>query len=190
MIMQIFKIFGPICTKNRRSSVVANDTGTAMIEFAITLPVLLTLYLGCVQICDVVAVYRKTTTTARTIVDLTSQQTQVSDSTLQSILDASSQVMAPYSTTRLRMVVTQVTINNAGVAKVDWSVKSTNAPSADTKDTTYTLPAGVAVNDTSLIIGKVNYDYSASIGGVLDTVMPLADTIYMYPRSIKSIPKV
>jgi Flp pilus assembly protein TadG len=186
MAMQIFKTF----RSRHATSVAADNQGTAMIEFAITLPVLLTLYLGCVQICDVVAVYRKTTTTSRTIVDLTSQQTQVSDGTLQSILDVSSQVMAPYSTTKLGMVVTQVSINSAGVAKVDWSAKSGTGATADVKDATYTLPAGVGVNNTSLIIGKVNYAYSADIGGMLNTVMPLADTIYMYPRSIVNIPKV
>ena len=50
-------------------------------------------------------------------------------------------------------------------------------------------PAGVAVNGTSLIVGKVNYNYLADIGGILRTDIPLADTIYMYPRVVKSIPK-
>jgi Flp pilus assembly protein TadG len=183
--MHIFKSLG-----SRRARAIDTDCqGTAMIEFAITLPVLLTLYLGCVQICDVVAVYRKTTTTARTIVDLTSLKTTIDDAVLQEIFDSSSQVMVPYSTAKLRMVVTQVSIDNLGVAKVDWSANSGSGSTKDTKGSTYTLPTGVGVNNTSIIIGRVNYDYSADIGGVLNTVMPLADTIYMYPRSIKTIPK-
>ena len=165
-------------------------SGTALVEFAITLPVLLSIYLGCVQICDVVSVYRKSTTTTRTIVDLTSQQTQVSDSTLASILNASAQVMAPYSTAKLRMVVTQVKIDGTGAAKVDWSSKSGTGAVADTVGATYTLPAGVGVAGTSLIVGKVNYDYLSDIGGYLHTDIPLGDTIYMYPRSVMNIPKV
>ena len=167
----------------------ADQNGTALLEFAITLPVLLSLYLGCVQICDVVSVYRKATTVSRTIVDLVSQQTIVSDSELDSIMGASSQVLAPYSTDKLRMVVTHVSVNLTGVAKVDWSRASGTGATADTVGSTYTLPTGVPINGTSLIIGKVNYDYLADIGGVLRTDIPLGDVIYMYPRSSKSIPK-
>lgn len=166
----------------------SDKKGTALLEFALTLPVLLMLYLGCVQICDAVAVYRKTTTTTRTIADLTAQYTQVSDTELDSIMSASSQVMAPYATTGLRMVLTQVTVSAAGVATVDWSRGSGVA--ADTVGSTYTLPAGVAVNGTSLVIGKVNYDYVANLGGIVRTDIPLGDTIYMYPRSTPKIPKV
>ena len=169
--------------------IATDETGTALLEFAITLPVLLSLYLGCVQICDVVSVYRKATTVSRTIVDLVSQQTIVSDSELDSIMGASSQVMAPYSTDKLRMIVTQVTVDSTGVAKVDWSRASGTGANANTVGSTYTLPTGVPIKGTSLIIGKVNYDYLADIGGVLRTDIPLGDVIYMYPRSIKSIPK-
>ncbi len=165
----------------------SDQNGTALLEFALTLPVLLMLYLGCVQICDAVAVYRKTTTTTRTIADLTSQYTSVSDTELDSIMSAASQVMAPYATTGLRMVLTQVTVSAAGVATVDWSRGSGVA--GDTVGSTYTLPAGVGVNGTSLIIGKVNYDYVANLGGMVRTDIPLGDTIYMYPRSIPKINK-
>lgn len=166
-----------------------DQKGTALLEFAITLPVLLMLYLGCVQICDAVAVYRKTTTTTRTIVDLTSQQTQVSDVELDAIMSVSAQVMAPYSTTGVKMIVTQVTVDSAGVAKVDWS-KGSGGGTAKTVGATYSLPTGVAVNGTSLVIGTVNYDYVANLGGIVRTEIPLGDTIYMYPRSIAKIPKV
>ena len=187
--MPIIQVSWPHIGKRRPLLIVSDNSGTALLEFAITLPVLLTLYLGCVQICDVVSVYRKTTTTSRTIVDLTSQQTTVSDGDLDSILAASSQVMAPYSTTKLKMVVTQVTINSSGVAKVDWSRASGTDATADTTASTYTLPSGVAINGTSLVISRVNYAYLADIGGLLRTNIPLADTIYMYPRSVAKIPK-
>jgi Flp pilus assembly protein TadG len=174
---------------NKPIAIASCQNGTALLEFAITLPVLLMLYLGCVQICDAVAVYRKTTTTTRTIVDLTSQQTQVSDSELDSIMSASSQVMAPYATTGVQMVLTQVTISSTGVATVDWS-RGSGGGTENTVGSVYTLPSGVAINGTSIIIGKVNYDYVANLGGIIRTEIPLGDTIYMYPRSIARIPKV
>jgi Flp pilus assembly protein TadG len=165
-----------------------DQKGTALVEFAITLPVLLMLYLGCVQICEVVTVYRKATTTARTLADISTQYVALSNSEIDTIMNASSQIMAPYPSSNLKMVITHVTVNGAGVAKVDWSRKSASAPAADTVNSTYTLPADMNIPNTSMIVAKVNMDYSARIGGFLETNIPLADTIYMYPRISMNIP--
>lgn len=175
-------------TKARRFA--RNVKGTALVEFALTLPFLAVLYLGCAQICDAVSVYRKTTTTSRTIVDLTSLQTQVSDAALTDILENATQIMAPYATTNLRMVVMQVTVSAAGVAKVDWTGKSGASAVAPALNSTYTLPPGVGVPNTSLIVAEVNYDYNADFGGLVNKQIPLGDITYMYPRSITKIPKV
>lgn len=188
--MSIFRSLKTRLRADRNTLLGMDSKGVAMVEFAITLPVMLTLYLGCVQVCDVVSVYRKATTTARTIADLTSQQTQVTDGTLQDIMSASSQVMAPHSPAKLNMVITQVSVSSTGVATVDWSGKSGPDAVADTTGATYTLPTGVAVNGTSIIVARIRYNYLADIGGFLHTDIPLADTIYMYPRSIGSISKV
>ena len=165
-----------------------DQKGTAMIEFAITLPVLLMLYLGCVQICEVVTVYRKATTTARTLADLSTQYVSLSNSEIDTIMNASSQVMAPYPSSNLKMVITHITVNAAGIAKVDWSKKSANAPAADAVNSTYSVPADMNIPSTSMIVAKVNIDYTARIGGFLETNIPLSDTIYMFPRLSTSIP--
>lgn len=167
-----------------------NIYGTALIEFAITLPVLLILYLGCVQICDAVSIYRKATVTARTIADLTSQQTQVSDTELDAIIAVSSQVMAPHSPSDLRLIITQLTVDSSGIAKVDWSRARGPGSTAATVGSTYSLPSGVAVNNTSIIVSQVSYDYSSDLGGLFRVQIPLGDRIFMYPRSISRIPKV
>lgn len=173
----------------RNASVRLRDqAGTAMIEFAVTLPVLLILYLGCVQICEVVTVFRKVTTTARTLADLSTQHVTLSNTEIDTIMGASTQVMAPYPNANVQMVITHVTVNGAGVARVDWSKKSANAPAADAVNSIYTLPADMNIPNTSMIVAKVNTDYSARVGGFLQTDIPLADTIYMLPRISTSIP--
>jgi Flp pilus assembly protein TadG len=189
MMMKYLRINIGLRASRAVSSITANTAGTAMVEFAITLPVMLMLYLSCVQVCDVVGVYRKVTTTSRTIADLTSQETSVTDGELTTILNASGQVMAPYSTSNLRMVVTHLTISNTGVATVNWSKAAGTGATADTVGATYSLPTGVGVNNTSLVVSRVNYAYLADIGGFLHTDIPLAEAIYMYPRNIDSITK-
>jgi Flp pilus assembly protein TadG len=190
MIMSTENLISKIRFRSQIRSFGNDAHGTALVEFAITLPILLLLYLGCVQVCEVVSVYRKATTTARALADLTSQNVEVTNGDIETIMSASSQIMAPYSNSQLQMVITHVSIDNAGVAKVTWSKPSANGAVADTVGSTYSLPSGAGVNNTSLVIAKVNYRYLARIGGFLETDIPLADTIYMYPRSSTSIPNI
>jgi Flp pilus assembly protein TadG len=186
--MSYFRAPKTVISMNTPNDCVRDSKGTALVEFAITLPVLLILYLGCVQICEVVTVYRKATTTARTLADISTQYVALSNTEINTIMSASSQIMAPYPTSNVRMVITHVTVDSTGVATVNWSKKSANAPAADAADSIYTLPTDMNIPNTSLIIAKVNVDYSARIGGFLQTDIPLADTIYMYPRISNSIP--
>jgi Flp pilus assembly protein TadG len=71
------------------------DGGTA-VEFAMLLPLMLTLYLGAVEISQAVAIDRKVTLTSRTVADLASQASSISSSDMSNILGASSAVIAPY----------------------------------------------------------------------------------------------
>ena len=80
-------------------------SGTSAVEFAIALPVLILLFTGGFQLSDAVAAYRKVTTTARAMADLTSQYSTVNDTTLDRILNASQQVMAPYASSNATLVV-------------------------------------------------------------------------------------
>jgi Flp pilus assembly protein TadG len=164
----------------------ADDTrGLALVEFAITLPFLFMLFVGGFQLSDAVSAYRKVTTASRTIADLTSQYTSVMDSDLETILNASQQVMAPYPAANAKMTVSQIKIDNAGDAKVDWSLGKNMAKLA--KGTPFNIPVSIKQRNTSLIVAQIEYAYRPTFfWGLLGTI-PLTETIIMSPRATGSI---
>jgi Flp pilus assembly protein TadG len=165
----------------------ADKRGIAVVEFAFVAPVLIALYLGSYQLCDAISASRKVTTTARTVADLASQFSAVSDSDLDIILNASNQVMAPYSPSSAKLTVTQVKIDASGNATVDWS-RGLNTTKL-TKDAPYTLPESIRTANTSLIVARVSFNYVPTMLYDLLGPIPFSDTIIMSPRSVVSIIK-
>jgi Flp pilus assembly protein TadG len=158
----------------------ADKRGVSAVEFAMVLPLMVTLYLGGVEVSSAVAIDRKVTLIARTLGDLVAQATSVDNSTMTSILSATTAVMAPYSDTNLKITVSSVQINSQGVAKVSWS--DTKNGTARPVGSTVTLPAALNVASTSLIWAEASYAYTPTIGYVMTGTKNLTDQIYMRPR--------
>jgi Flp pilus assembly protein TadG len=159
--------------------------GVAAVEFAMLLPMMLTLYLGSVEVSTGVAVNRKVTLTTRTLADLTSQYTDVTNADISNILNASSDIMAPYPVSGLSAVVSEVTLDANGNATVVWS--DTLNGTARSVGQTVTIPPGLAVPNTYLILAEVSYSYNPSFGYVLTHNITLNDQMYMRPRQSTSI---
>jgi Flp pilus assembly protein TadG len=158
----------------------ADKRGVSAVEFAMVLPLMVTLYLGGVEVSSAVAIDRKMTLVARTLGDLVSQATSVDNSGMTSILAATTAVMAPYSDTNLKITVSSVQINSQGVAKVSWSDAKNATPR--TVGSTVTLPAALNVPSTSLIWAEASYAYTPTVGYIITGTKNLTDQIYMRPR--------
>src|ERR1700755_2034517 len=92
----------PIWLRVRRSVVemLGDRSGNAAVEFAVIVPLMLTMFFGTVELSNGVAVDRKVTLVARTLSDLTSQSLdKTSDTELENIFAASSSILSPYSVT-------------------------------------------------------------------------------------------
>ena len=159
--------------------------GVAAVEFAMLLPLLMTLYIGTVEISQGVTIDRKVTITARTLADLVSQSTVVTNADMNNIFAAINSVMLPFQTTTLSAVVSAVNINAAGVAKIAWS-DGHNA-SARAVNSTVVIPAALAVPNTQLIWGEVRYAYTPTIGYVIAGALNLSDQNFVRPRQSSTI---
>src|SRR5690349_16818544 len=91
----------------------------AATEFAIVVPFMLLLYLGGVELGNGLAINVKVTTTAHSIADMVSQNTQVSTAQLQTMLSNSAQIMSPYARTAT-ITVTGISTDSNGKATVQW----------------------------------------------------------------------
>jgi len=154
--------------------------GVSAVEFALLLPVMIALYLGGVEISSAVSIQRKVTLTAGTVANLTAQATSLVTSDMTNIMNASTSILAPYSTTGATVTVSCLGIDASGKAKVDWSV--TQGGTARASGSVVTIPAALAVPSTQLIYSEVSYPYKPIIGYTITGTLTLSDHMYMSPR--------
>jgi Flp pilus assembly protein TadG len=162
-----------------------DQRGVSAVEFAMILPLMLTLYLGAVEISQGVGIDRKVTLTTRTVADLASQVTSINSSDMTNILNSSSQVIMPYDASKLKVTVSQVTIDANSIATISWSC--TLNGTKRTVGSSVTLPSALNVANTSLIWSEVAYSYKPTIGYVVTGTLNLSDQIYMRPRLSNSV---
>src|ERR1700712_3524336 len=128
--------------------------GVAATEFVMIVPLMLVMFFGVVEFSSGVAVDRKVTLVARTLSDLTSQSTSVTDTDLSNFFAASVGIMTPYSSTPTLSTITELYIDpNTLVARVQWSQGS--APR--TAGNAVTIPTALKVAGTYLIWSEVSY---------------------------------
>jgi Flp pilus assembly protein TadG len=77
--------------------------GVSAVEFAMLLPLMITLYLGSVEVSQGIGIDRKVTLTTRTVADLASQVSSISNADMTNMLNASAAVIAPYDTSKLKV---------------------------------------------------------------------------------------
>jgi Flp pilus assembly protein TadG len=165
-----------------------DERGVSAVEFAMLLPLMITLYLGTVEISQGVGIDRKVTLTTRTVADLASQVSSINNTDMTNLLNASSSVIAPYDATKLKVTVSLVTIDANGQAKVTWS--DTFQGTKRAVGSTVTLPAALNVANTSLVWSEVAYTYKPTIGYVVTGTLNLSDQIYMRPRLSDTVTRV
>jgi Flp pilus assembly protein TadG len=154
--------------------------GVAATEFAIVVPIMLIAFFGTVEFCSAVAVDRKLGIMARTLSDLTSQNTAVTDAQLTNIFNASTQIMAPYATSPLQSTISEVYVDpNTLVARVQWSQGLNQRATGST----VAIPTALKVGGAYMIYSEVKYQYVPSIGYVMaKTGIALSDLSYTRPR--------
>ena len=169
-----------------------DSRGAAAIEFALVTPLMLTMYFGMVEISSGVAIDRKVTMISRTLSDLVAQATAVTNTDIANVFNASSAIVTPYLASPLTAKVTEVSIDNTGKATVTcsrvWS-SSSGVTSGYTKNSVVTssIPAGLIVNNTSLIWSEVSYVYTPTIGYVVTSAITLSDQFFARPRQSTSV---
>lgn len=166
-------------------SFAGDHRGVAATEFALILPFMLLIVLGGYQLSEAASAYRKVTRTARTIADLTTQYVTMGSGDVSAVLNASSQVMAPFDTTALSIVLTEFHVSAAGVATVTWS-QSLNG-TALTPGLTMILPAGICLPNASIVLASVSYSFKPVIGYKLTGPFVMSSALFMSPRSVASI---
>lgn len=98
----MFKLLLSFC---RRLGRMAHDQrAVSAIEFAFLAPIMITMYVGAVELGNALTINRRTSAVTATAADLVAQVKTVANPDLQDIGKAATSVMAPYPTTPLKIV--------------------------------------------------------------------------------------
>jgi|SRR4051812_6924574 Flp pilus assembly protein TadG len=159
---------------------IKDTRAVSAVEFALLLPLMLTMYLGGSEVAQAIATSRKVTLVTRTIADLASQPASITDATMTNMLDASAAVIAPYASSKLKVTVSQVKIDANSNATIVWS--DTRGGTEHTDGESVTLPATLKVANTYLIWSEVEFNYVPTFGSGITGSMALRDRMYMRPR--------
>ncbi|RKE69606.1 TadE/TadG family type IV pilus assembly protein [Pseudorhodoplanes sinuspersici] len=171
----------------RRLSRFAQDKrGVSAVEFALILPLMVLLYFGLVEVSQGVIVDRKVKMTARTVADLVSQVSTIDNSGVDAALGASTAILAPFSAANAKVIVSVVSIDNNGNAKIVWS--RANKDSGHGTGDSVTVPDALKTPNTSLVWGEATYDYSPAMGYVTGP-LTLSQQIFMRPRLSETVKK-
>ena len=169
---------------------VADDRGAAALEFALIVPVLVLLYALGFEIAEAATVNRKLTDTTVQLANVTSQYTKVAKSDISTIMNASSQIMAPYPNAVLSMTVSEISIDASGNASVTWSEPYLDGiPFQGTGLTTPpTAPPSFQTANSTYIIVQTTYVYSPIIASNFMAPLTFSNRSFMLPRNSASIP--
>jgi Flp pilus assembly protein TadG len=150
------------------------------IEFALLLPLMLTIYIGGNDVAFGLSAQFKATIAARTVADLASQYISIDSPTMTGILGAASTVMAPFPTNKLVVIVSEVTTDANGKGTITWSAAQNALPYA--AGTAVKLPAQLQIPNVSMILGEVTYPYTPPVSYEITGTFNIYQNGYFFPR--------
>ena len=143
-----------LAAPKRLGTFVRDNRGSVSVEFAFIMPLLITLYLGTMEISEGIEINKKVGRAASTIGDLMTQEKQVTLATVKDILKIGKSQLQPYDRSVPSFTVVGIDIDTTGKATVAWSQKMTGDSYTTplTKGAVYaSLPAKIKIADTFVV---------------------------------------
>lgn len=169
----------------RARNLLTHQGGTALIEFALVLPIMITLFLGVFEGTRVVAADMRLANAAQSVADMIAQQSNITATMMTNFCNGGQLSMTPLSGTSLKVAVAEVT-NNNGTLTVDWNDTSCNNATSISNATTLATTLVPNTND-SVVIVQATYSYTSPISYVLSSSYTLTQTAYQRPYNVGTI---
>ena len=156
------------------------------IEFALIFPILISLYMGVAEFSQGLSINRKVTQISSSVADLVSQEKTMGSSEISDIYLAAVQIILPYASGPLTIIVTSVSIDGDGNTNVDWS-SSSPAGFARSTGSSVTLPNGLNEPNSGVVMTEVRYNYTSNLGKYIVGTITLEDEFYLAPRNSSTV---
>ena len=166
--------------RRRALGLAADQQGISVVEFALLMPLMLTMYFGSLEVTDAISADRQVTLVASTVADIASQYSAVTATDVNNIMSAAAAVLAPFPIAKAKVTLSSVMIDANGNAKVDWS--STLNGTQRSGGVTSSIPAALRIANSSVLWGEATYAYKPVIGYVVTGTLNISSQIFMRPR--------
>lgn len=151
--------------------------GSAAVEFAFVVPVLLLLYYGMVEATQALLVNRRVSFIATGVGDLTTQTAQLSKTQLQDIFTISTAVMKPFPTDALAIRVVSIETNAQGVPTQKWQEVSKTFPYPVDLSTVTKEP------NTAIIRAETAYTFNSPLKQIIPNALVFRHKMDLKPRA-------
>lgn len=157
----------------RRNPILHCKSGVAAIEFALALPLLMTLLFGAVEVTRYILVTQKIEKVSSSLSDVVAQSATMSTAQLAQIITAAGQVMLPYDfEADGYAIISSVTKTGSAAPVVNWQYKGGGGYVQPSKigavGATATMPAGFTMVDKeNVIVAEVFYSYKPLFSGMI-----------------------
>lgn len=162
--------------------------GIAAVEFALVLPVLMILVLGCVEVAQYVLLHQKLQRSATTVADLMTRDASWSAAEIDDMFAAVAHVATPFDMAGSGVVImTGLTGRSDGNVNVSWQRSGAGSLVAGSEigspGQVITAPSGLTIPETETVVAaEVKFDYDPLFLDMLDRAEPLYYRIYFRPR--------
>jgi Flp pilus assembly protein TadG len=138
-----------------------DKAGAAAIEFAFIAPLLITMYLGTMEISQGVEINKKVARSAGVIGDLLGQKDIVTKSDLHDLMEIGKGMLLPYDRSEPTITISFITIGADSVPKVTWSRRGvgTTYSMPFAANSTTTVPTNLVIPETYLIRVQTELEY-------------------------------
>lgn len=171
----------------------ANTDGVAAIEFAMILPIMFMLLIGCIEYSQAITVDRRVTQAASATADLISRAPSegVSAAQVDRDLRIVGQLMSPYDASALTVNIISIKALPVPGAPgainyvVDWSRDNRGGtPYQRGVPAPFGIPAGLLVVGESAIVGHAIYNYTPLVFSYfIEQAFNLEERFYLKPRN-------
>lgn len=154
------------------SGYINDRKGIAAVEFAIVVPLLLSMYFVTLEVGQGIETNRKIGRIASMVGDLATQQQSITKSELNAILQIGASIIQPYNRSNPKIVITGIQMSNDTnpTAKVMWRrqiIEGATSGSVATNETT-TVPDTLKIKNSFLVRVEASLAYQPVIAWAAD----------------------
>jgi len=178
---------------------VANEDGVVALEFALILPLMITLFFGVLETSLALLCRADVSILASTTADLISQAGAINTADVSNVYNAASTVMYPYydgsnplsrPTIRLTSVIYDTVSKSTTAGKVAWTCTLSGTgtlPAAKAVNDTFPLPQAIMTSNSSVIVAEVAYGYTSPTTKIITSGINFTNNFYTKPRRVAQI---